>query len=184
MCGMEPKQETGDLTGEWGAWAEGRWCVITSGTNITSSAVAVVTLGDGRWCAWVREKRYEKRGKVGKEEKKKKMGRREIFRGIRNFRDDKLKRGEEIESELLKAIEESRLSIIIFSPNYAHSRWCLDELLKIMECRKEWDKQFYQFSIMWIHPCTKQTGSFGEAFDNHKAAQKKRKRRCKGGGLH
>ena len=54
-------------------------------------------------------------------------------RSIRTFRDDKLKRGEEIAPELLKVIEESRLSIVVFSENYASSRWCLDELVKIME---------------------------------------------------
>jgi len=28
------------------------------------------------------------------------------------------------------------LSIIVFSENYASSAWCLDELGKIIECRK------------------------------------------------
>ena len=39
--------------------------------------------------------------------------------------------------QLLKAIEDSRSSVIIFSKNYAHSRWCLDELVKIMDCQKD-----------------------------------------------
>ncbi|RVW66683.1 hypothetical protein CK203_065223 [Vitis vinifera] len=30
--------------------------------------------------------------------------------------------------------------------------WCLDELVKIMECQKIWDILFSQFSIMCIHP--------------------------------
>ena len=99
-----------------------------------------------------------------------------VRRGIRNFRDDKLKRGEEIESELLKAIEESRLSIIIFSPNYAHSRWCLDELLKIMECRKEMGQTVLPvFHHVDPSHVPKQTGSFGEAFDNHKADTEEKK---------
>ncbi|XP_061993984.1 disease resistance protein RUN1-like [Rosa rugosa] len=57
-------------------------------------------------------------------------------RGIETFRDaDELRRGEEISPALLKAIEESRVSIVVFSPKYASSRWCLDELVKILECR-------------------------------------------------
>ncbi|KAM3305711.1 hypothetical protein P3S67_012578 [Capsicum chacoense] len=43
--------------------------------------------------------------------------------GVNSFRDDdELRRGREIASELLKAIEESRISIVIFSENYASSR--------------------------------------------------------------
>ncbi|RVW95026.1 TMV resistance protein N [Vitis vinifera] len=60
--------------------------------------------------------------------------------GIKTFRDDQLERGEEIESELLKTIEESRISIVVFSKNYAHSKWCLDELAKIMDCREEMEQ--------------------------------------------
>ncbi|XP_059310315.1 TMV resistance protein N-like [Lycium ferocissimum] len=36
--------------------------------------------------------------------------------------------------EYLKAIEESKFAIIIFSENYASFTACLDELVKIMEC--------------------------------------------------
>lgn len=56
-------------------------------------------------------------------------------RGINVFIDDEeLRRGEEISLALLQAIEESRISIIVFSQNYANSKWCLDELVKILEC--------------------------------------------------
>ncbi|XP_060187201.1 TMV resistance protein N-like isoform X3 [Lycium barbarum] len=55
--------------------------------------------------------------------------------GIYTFKDDvKLERGKFISPELLKAIEESKFAIIIFSENYASSTWCLQELTKIMEC--------------------------------------------------
>ncbi|RVW79801.1 TMV resistance protein N [Vitis vinifera] len=41
--------------------------------------------------------------------------------GIHAFIDDRLRRGEQISSALLRAIEESRFSIIIFSEHYASS---------------------------------------------------------------
>ncbi|XP_076958727.1 TMV resistance protein N-like [Bidens hawaiensis] len=56
--------------------------------------------------------------------------------GICTFKDDeKLQRGNSISPELMKAIEESMVSLVIFSKNYANSSWCLEELVKIMECR-------------------------------------------------
>ena len=58
------------------------------------------------------------------------------LRGIHTFIDDKLPRGEEISTELLKTIENSMMSIIVFSENYSSSTWCLDELAKIVECKK------------------------------------------------
>ncbi|KAJ9700934.1 hypothetical protein PVL29_006321 [Vitis rotundifolia] len=88
--------------------------------------------------------------------------------GINTFRDDQLERGEEIKSELLKAIEESRISVVVFSKDYAHSKWCLDELVKIMECREEMEQivlpVFYHVDPSDVR---KQTGSFREAFSIH-----------------
>lgn len=55
--------------------------------------------------------------------------------GINTFRDDnELRSGEDISTELLQAIQKSRISVILFSRNYANSRWCLEGLVKIMEC--------------------------------------------------
>ncbi|XP_050379808.1 disease resistance-like protein DSC1 [Argentina anserina] len=59
---------------------------------------------------------------------------------IETFIDDNLERGEEIAPALLKAIERSMISVIIFSKNYASSRWCLDELVHILECREKCGK--------------------------------------------
>lgn len=56
---------------------------------------------------------------------------------IKVFRDLQLDRGTTISSELLTAIEESRFAIIVISPDFASSKWCLDELLKIFECMEE-----------------------------------------------
>ncbi|KAM5549044.1 hypothetical protein ABKV19_000454 [Rosa sericea] len=59
-----------------------------------------------------------------------------VQRGINTFiDDDDLPRGEKISEALLRAIEGSKLSLIVFSENYASSKWCLDELVHILECR-------------------------------------------------
>ncbi|XP_075648047.1 TMV resistance protein N-like [Castanea sativa] len=90
-------------------------------------------------------------------------------KGIFTFRDDeKLERGKSISPELSKAIEESRLAIVIFSRNYAFSTWCLDELAKIIGCVKETGMTvlpiFYNVDPSDIR---KQIGTFAEAFAKH-----------------
>ena len=88
-----------------------------------------------------------------------------VRRGIRTFRDDKIRRGEGVAPELLKVIEESRTSVIVFSKNYAHSRWCLDELVKIMECQKDLGHTVFPiFYHVYPSDVRRQKGSFGEAF--------------------
>ncbi|XP_062084172.1 putative disease resistance protein At4g11170 [Humulus lupulus] len=59
---------------------------------------------------------------------------------IKIYVDDMLERGDEISTALLKAIKKSRVSIIIFSENYASSSWCLDELVQILKCKKKNNK--------------------------------------------
>ncbi|KAG5564707.1 hypothetical protein RHGRI_000786 [Rhododendron griersonianum] len=89
--------------------------------------------------------------------------------GIRTFRDDKeLERGEFISDGLLKAIEGSRMSLIVFSKDYAGSRWCLDELVRIMVCR-ETLKQIVLPIFYDVVPSDvrKQTGDLQEAFAKH-----------------
>ncbi|XP_028770003.1 TMV resistance protein N-like [Neltuma alba] len=55
-------------------------------------------------------------------------------KGIRTFLDnERLRKGEKITPSLLKAIQESRMAISIFSRNYASSTFCLDELVQILE---------------------------------------------------
>ncbi|KAB2611984.1 TMV resistance protein N-like [Pyrus ussuriensis x Pyrus communis] len=90
--------------------------------------------------------------------------------GIHTFRDDdEIKRGEKIESELEKAIQESQVSIIVFSKDYASSRWCLNELLKIVE-RRNTDRRHVVLPVFYdVDPSNvrKQSGSFAEAFARH-----------------
>ncbi|CAI9270683.1 unnamed protein product [Lactuca saligna] len=55
---------------------------------------------------------------------------------IVTFKDDEnLDKGKRIKDDLFKSIEESKFHIIILSKAYAASTWCLDELVKIMECQ-------------------------------------------------
>ncbi|CAL2238291.1 unnamed protein product [Prunus armeniaca] len=87
-------------------------------------------------------------------------------KGINTFIDRELVRGEEISPALVKAIEESRISLIVFSEKYASSRWCLDELVKILQCKQS--KQQIVLPIFYkVDPSDvgNQTNSFGYAFE-------------------
>ena len=86
---------------------------------------------------------------------------------IDTFMDDKLRRGEKIPTELLEAIERSRIAIIVFSKNYAFSTWCLNELVKILECKK--NGQLVLSNFLQVDPLEvrSQRGEFGEALAKH-----------------
>ncbi|CAN6555508.1 unnamed protein product [Malus baccata var. baccata] len=82
--------------------------------------------------------------------------------------EDELPRGDPITEKLKQAIKETRLAVIMFSKGYAESRWCLEELVEIMECRKT--KGQFVFPIFYdVDPSDvrHQTGSFATAFQNH-----------------
>ncbi|WKA11215.1 hypothetical protein VitviT2T_028739 [Vitis vinifera] len=90
-------------------------------------------------------------------------------KGIRTFRDaEELRKGEEIAPELLKAIEKSRICLIILSKNYARSRWCLEELVKIMERRQSMGQLVFPI-FYHVDPSDvrRQTGSYEQAFERH-----------------
>ncbi|XP_028076619.1 TMV resistance protein N-like [Camellia sinensis] len=89
--------------------------------------------------------------------------------GFRTFKDDDdIERGENIKLELHKAIRVSRISVVVFSKEYASSRWCLDELLMILECKRTSKHMvlpvFYDVDPSQVK---NQTGSFAEAFARH-----------------
>ncbi|XP_054803840.1 TMV resistance protein N-like [Prosopis cineraria] len=90
-------------------------------------------------------------------------------KGINAFIDDEeLKRGTEISPSLVKAIEDSRISIIVFSENYASSTWCLEELVKILDCMKV-KGQLVLPVFHYVDPSVvrHQKGSFGIAMAKH-----------------
>ncbi|KAH9783041.1 Disease resistance-like protein DSC1 [Citrus sinensis] len=87
---------------------------------------------------------------------------------IKTFIDEELNRGDEISPAILKAIEGSKITVIIFSKNYASSKWCLDELVKILECHKMNSQMvvpvFYRIDPSDVR---KQSGRFKDAFVKH-----------------
>ncbi|XP_062025341.1 TMV resistance protein N-like [Rosa rugosa] len=88
--------------------------------------------------------------------------------GIITFRDDpQLHKGEAIAPALSAAIEESRLALIVLSQNYASSTWCLNELIRILECMRARKTVLPIFYDVDPSDVRKQTGSFIEAFASH-----------------
>lgn len=108
--------------------------------------------------------------------------RKELSRkGMKIFFDDRdLPVGNVISPSLSKAIEESKILIIVFSKNYASSTWCLDELVKILEQSKISEMKQLVFPVFYhVDPSDvrKQTESYGEHMTKHeenfgKASQK------------
>ena len=88
-------------------------------------------------------------------------------KGINTFMDDSLQKGEEISMELVKAIESSRISIVIFSKKFAFSTWCLNELVKIFECRSNGQLIYPIFYKVSPSEIRKQDGEFGMALAEH-----------------
>ncbi|XP_016566173.2 disease resistance protein RUN1 [Capsicum annuum] len=86
--------------------------------------------------------------------------------GVDTFIDDEeLRKGDVISTKLEKTIEVSRISVVVFSKNYASSSWCLDELVKILECRDKLKQivlpVFYDVDPSQVR---NQSGCFGEGF--------------------
>ena len=90
--------------------------------------------------------------------------------GIRTFIDDEmLKAGNVISPALSKAIEESMVLIVVLSKNYASSTWCLDELVKILECSKRGNQQLVYPIFYHVDPSDvrHQRGKYSEAMAAH-----------------
>ena len=85
--------------------------------------------------------------------------------GINVFIDNELQKGEVITSELLRVIEASRISIVVLSEKYASSSFCLDEVVKILECGES-KGQIVLPVFYHVDPTSveEQRGTFGDEF--------------------
>ncbi|KAK8465020.1 hypothetical protein PHAVU_010G132433 [Phaseolus vulgaris] len=84
------------------------------------------------------------------------------------FAVDNIQTGEELSEALFGAIEESLISLVIFSENYASSRWCLLELEKILKCRRK-NGQFVMRIFYKVDPSDVRyrRRTYGDAFVKH-----------------
>eukprot|EP00257_Ricinus_communis_P027625 XP_025015039.1 disease resistance protein RLM3-like [Ricinus communis] len=86
-------------------------------------------------------------------------------KGINCFIDGRIERGVEISHAIIRAIRGSRISIAVFSQDYASSSYCLDELLAMLSCNASRDHFFFPiFYKVDPEDVEKQTGNFGKAF--------------------
>ncbi|KAM7461012.1 hypothetical protein LguiA_029133 [Lonicera macranthoides] len=90
--------------------------------------------------------------------------------GVRTFRDNnQIRVGKEIGPELVKAINDSKISIPIFSKNYACMKWCLLELAQMVQCMKNGGQMIFPiFYDVDPHDVQHQRGSYEEAFRQHR----------------
>ncbi|CAI0543580.1 unnamed protein product [Linum tenue] len=90
---------------------------------------------------------------------------------IRTFLDDEeLRKGEKIAPSLVKAIEESKVYIPVLSPNYARSKWCLQELAQMMKCCNQGNGHIMLPIFFMVEPrdVRRQDGPYKAAFQHHR----------------
>ncbi|KAK4269158.1 hypothetical protein QN277_022350 [Acacia crassicarpa] len=90
---------------------------------------------------------------------------------IETYIDYRLHKGDEISPALTQAIKDSTISLVVFSQNYASSKWCLDELTHILQCKRDSGQivipVFYDVDPSHVR---KQQGAYKKAFAKHEKA--------------
>ncbi|CAL5195632.1 unnamed protein product [Lathyrus oleraceus] len=90
---------------------------------------------------------------------------------LQTYIDYRIQKGNHVWEELVKAIKQSTLFLVVFSDDYASSTWCLNELVEIMDCHKDEQHDVVVIPVFYdIDPSQvrKQTGSFATAIAKHK----------------
>nr|XP_048332848.1 TMV resistance protein N-like [Ziziphus jujuba var. spinosa] len=86
---------------------------------------------------------------------------------IVTFKDDEnLESGHRI-SEIMEAIKESKICIIVFSKDFASSTWCLNEVVRIRECKRNGNAVIPIFYGIEPSVVRKQQEGYAEAFAKH-----------------
>ncbi|MED6222280.1 hypothetical protein PIB30_062857 [Stylosanthes scabra] len=88
---------------------------------------------------------------------------------IETFIDYRIEKGGQIWEELVEAIRESMVFLVIFSEHYAQSKWCLRELVEIMECKNKKEDHHIISVFYWIVPnhVRKQRGTYYSFFADY-----------------
>ncbi|XLS70321.1 hypothetical protein HN51_027186 [Arachis hypogaea] len=90
---------------------------------------------------------------------------------IETFIDYRIEKGGEIWEELVQAIRDSSVYLVIFSEHYASSKWCLRELAEIIELTNMMEKGHHRIIPVFyrIEPThvRKQTGSYYNVFADY-----------------
>lgn len=76
--------------------------------------------------------------------------------------------GDEVDLIIKEGIRNSMSAIIVFSQNYAYSTWCLDELVLILERKK--NSRYFIMPIFYeveIRDIKHQLGNYGLALEKH-----------------
>ena len=84
-----------------------------------------------------------------------------------------MNRGKRIRPKLLKAIEQLRIAVVIFSRDYTSLSWCLTELAKIVACMKR-TGLVVLLVFHYVDPSDvrNQKGIYAEAFKKHEEPSK------------
>ncbi|KAL6143405.1 hypothetical protein ACLB2K_054100 [Fragaria x ananassa] len=89
------------------------------------------------------------------------------------FRDDvRLISGEVVPTDLINGFRRSRIYLVIFSSDYASSKWCLNQLVWMMECWKT-DNKLVLPIFYGVDPSDirNQKGSFADALEMHSSQE-------------
>lgn len=96
--------------------------------------------------------------------------RRLTLHGLRAFLDaEELQEGQSISHQIAKAIETASVHVLIFSPRYAESPWCLNELLLILQSGTPVVPVFYHVKPSFLRG---NYGPYAQALSIHEERQR------------